>query len=126
MKKGFTIIEIIVSVMIIAIVTLTLVKINKQNKNMVEYVTTRLQNELSNTLFLHPDVLKYDKSKKDAYTLLHNMKIRNIEAKRYLKKIKRKIYTKKDIPTDKMIVPIHLNAIMLKSKFSTRYYRVNP
>jgi len=33
MKRGFTIIEIVVSVLIIAIVTLTLAKVNKQNAN---------------------------------------------------------------------------------------------
>ena len=126
MKKGFTIIEIIVSVVIIAFVTLTLAKINKQNTNMVNYVTTRLQNELSNTLFLHPEALKYDKTEKDAYTLLHSMRIRNDKAKTYLKELKRKIYVDNDIPVGKMIVPIHLNAIMLKSQFSTRYYRVEP
>lgn len=93
---------------------------------MVDYVTIRLQNELSNTLFLHPEASKFDKSEKDAYTLLHNMKIRDDRAKEYLKKIKRKIYTDNDIPTDKMIIPVHLNAIMLKSEFSTRYYRVKP
>ena len=126
MKKAFTIIEIIVSVVIIAIVTLTLAKVNKQNTNMVSYVTSRLQDELSNTLFLHPNVFKYDKSERDAYTLLHNMRIKNEKAKAYLKKLKRKIYTKRDIPVEKVIIPIHLHAVMLKSKFSTRYYRVSP
>ncbi len=125
MKKAFTIMEIIVSVLIIAIVTLTLAKINKQNVNMVNYVTTRLQNELSNTLFLHPEAFKYNKSKKDAYTLLHNMKIKNDSAKAYLKKITREIYTDTDIPIEKIPIPIQLNAIMLKSEFSTRYYRIS-
>ncbi len=125
MKKAFTIIEIIVSVLIIAIVTLTLAKINKQNANMVDYVTTRLKNELSNTLFLHPDALKYDKSKKDAYTILHDLKIRNDKAKGYLKKLERKIYSDTDVPVLKVLVPVHLDAIMLKSDFSTRYYRVH-
>jgi prepilin-type N-terminal cleavage/methylation domain-containing protein len=126
LKKGFTIIEIIVSVVIIAIVTLTLAKINKQNTVMVDYVTTRLQNELSNTLFLHPEATKYDKSTKDAYTLLSRMNIKNEKARVYLKNIKRKIYTENGVPTKKMVVPVNLNAIMLKSEFSTRYYRVTP
>lgn len=126
MKKAFTIIEIIVSVVIIAIVTLTLAKINKQNAVMVDYVTTRLQNELSNTLFLTDEAFKYDKSQKDAYTLLRGLKIRNEEARAYLKKLKRKIYIAQDLPIENMVIPIHLNAIMLKSQFSTRYYRVTP
>lgn len=126
MKKGFTIIEIIVSVIIIAIVTLTLAKINKQNARMVDYVSSRNKNELSNTLFLSPEATKYNKSKKDAYTLLSKMNIKNSDTRAYLKKLKREIYTNSGIPVDKMIVPINLNAIMLKSKFSTRYYRFEP
>ena len=126
MKRGFTIIEIIVSVVIIAIVTLTLAKINKQNANMVDYVNSRNKNELSNTLFLTPEAVKYNKSEKDAYTLLSKMGIKNSETRTYLKKLTRKIYTQNNIPLNKMIVPIKLNAIMLKSKFSTRYYRFEP
>ena len=56
MRKGFTIIEIIVSVVIIAIVTLTLAKINRQNADMVEYITNRNKHELTNTLFHHRSI----------------------------------------------------------------------
>ncbi len=126
MKKAFTLIEIIVSVIIIAIVTLTLAKINKQNEKMVNYINLRNKNELSNTLFLSPEATKYNKSEKDAYTLLSKMGIKNSKTRAYLKKLKRKIYIQEDIPTQKMVVPVKLNAIMLKSKFSTRYYRFEP
>ncbi len=126
MRSAFTIIEIIISVVIIAMATLTLAKISKQNSTMVDYVTNRLKNELSNTLFLHPDAFNYDKSRKDAYTILHSMGIRNDKTKSYLKKLKRKIYTQEDIPLKKMIIPVRLNAIMLQSSFSTRFYRIEP
>ena len=126
LKKGFTIIEILVSVVIIAIVTLTLAKINQQNAVMVYYVSSRLKNELTNTLFLHPQAQKYDKSEKDAYTILSSMGIKNDKAKSYLKSIKRKIYTQTNLPTQEMIIPIQLNALMMQSVFSTRYYRINP
>jgi prepilin-type N-terminal cleavage/methylation domain-containing protein len=125
-RDGFTIIEIIISVIIIAITTLTLAKITKQNSTMVDYVSNRLKNELSNTLFLHPDAFNYDKSTKDAYTILASMKIKNDKTKAYLKTLKRKIYTEDDIPTQKMIIPVTLKAIMLQSSFSTRFYRVEP
>ena len=126
MRSAFTIIEIIISVVIIAMTTLTLAKISKQNSTMVDYVTNRLKNELSNTLFLHPDAFNYDKSRKDAYTILHSMGIRNDKTKAYLKTLKRKIYTQEDIPIKKMIIPVRLNAIMLQSSFSTRFYRIEP
>ena len=126
MKKGFTLIEIIVSVVIIAIVTLTLAKINKQNAKMVNYINLRNKNELSNTLFLSPEATKYNKSEKDAYTLLSRMGIKNSKTRAYLKKLKRKIYVQNAITTEEMAVPVKLNAIMLKSQFSTRYYRFKP
>ena len=126
MKRAFTIIEIVISVIIIAIVTLTIAKINRQNANLVDYVSSRNKYELTNTLFLTPEALKYNKSEKDAYTILSKMDIKNSDAKMYLKKIKRKIYTQTGIPVEKVIVPINLNAIMIQSKFSTRYYRFNP
>lgn len=126
MRRGFTIIEIIVSVIIIAMTTLTLAKLSKQNSDMVDYVTTRLKNELSNTLFLHPDALHYDKSRKNAYTILHSMGIHNDKTKAYLKTLKRKIFTQDDIPIKKAIIPVTLKAIMLQSSFSTRFYRFEP
>ena len=126
LRRGFTIIEIIVSVVIIAIVTLTLAKVNKQNVNMVDYVSSRNKHELSNTLFLVKEATKYNKSEKDAYTLLSKMGIKNTDVRIYLKKLKRKIYVQDAIPVEKMIIPVNLNAIMLKSEFSTRYYRFEP
>ncbi len=118
--------EIVVSVIIIAVTTLALAKMSKQNSAMVDYVTTRLKNELANTLFLHPEAFNYNKSKKDAYTILSSMKIRNDKTKTYLKTLKRKIYTEDDIPIKKMIVPVNLKALMLQSSFSTRFYRIDP
>ena len=121
MKRGFTLIEIIISVVIIAIVTLSLAKINRQNANMVDYVTTRNKYELTNTLFLTQEAAKYNKSEKDAYTLLSKMGIKNSDVRMYLKNLKRKIYVDDDIPTEKMIVPVNLKAIMLKSQFLTQH-----
>jgi len=126
LKKAFTIIEIIISTIIISIVVIGLMKINKQNIAMAEYISNRNKSELSNSLFLTKEAFKYDKSQKDAYTLLHNMHINNSKTIEYLKKLKRKIYVEKDVPIQKMPVPIRLDAIMLKSKYSTRYYRFNP
>ena len=126
MKKGFTIIEVIVSVIIISIVVMGLTKINRQNIDMADYVASRNKSELSNTLFLTKEALKYDKSEKDAYTLLQKMKISKLETRQYLKSVKRKIFIDNDIKLKKMIVPLNVSAIMLKSKFASRYYRFNP
>jgi len=126
MKKAFTIIEVIVSVIIISIVVLGLTKINKQNIDMADYVASRNKSELSNTLFLTKEALRYNKSEKDAYTLLQKMKISKLETRQYLKNLKRKIFIDDDIKVKKMVVPLNVSAIMLKSKFASRYYRFNP
>jgi prepilin-type N-terminal cleavage/methylation domain-containing protein len=125
-KDAFTIIEVIVSVVIISIVVLGLTKINRQNIDMANYVANRNKSELSNTLFLTKEAMRYDKSEKDAYTLLHKMNISKLETRQYLKGIKRKIFIDKDIKLKKMVVPLNVSAIMLKSKYATKYYRFNP
>jgi len=126
MKRAFTIIEVIVSVIIISIVVMGLAKINRQNINMADYVASRNKSELSNTLFLTKEALQYDKSEKDAYTLLQKMNINNLDTRQYLKKLKRNIYIDKDIKLQKMVVPLDVTAIMLKSKYATKYYRFTP
>jgi len=97
-----------------------------QIANMVDYVTSRNKHELTNTLFLVKEASKYNKSEKDAYTLLAKMNIKNADTRAYLKKVTRKIYSQDSIPVEKMVVPVNLKAIMLKSQFSTRYYRFEP
>ena len=93
---------------------------------MADYVASRNKSELSNTLFLTKEAFRYNKSEKDAYTLLQKMNISKLETRQYLKKLKRKIYIDKDIKLQKMIVPLNVTAIMLKSEYATKYYRFSP
>jgi len=125
LKRGFTIIEIIVSVIIISVVVLGITKINKQNVFMTQYVSLRNKTELSNSLFLTREAFNYDKSTKSAYDLL-KMDIKNDKTRAYLKKLERKIFIDDDIVLEKMVVPLQLKAIMLKSKYSAKYYRFEP
>ncbi len=108
---------------IISIVVLGITKINKQNIDMAEYIANRNKSELSNSLFLTKEALRYHKSEKDAYTLLHGMKISKLESRQYLKKLKRKIYIDKNIKIEKTPIPLKVNAIMLQSEYATKYYR---
>ena len=93
---------------------------------MSEYVSLRNKTELSNSLFLTKEAFKYDNSKKDAYTLLHGMKISNMKTRAFLKKLERKIFIDNDIPLKKVLIPLHLKAIMLQSKYASKYYRFSP
>ncbi|NKQ40586.1 MAG: prepilin-type N-terminal cleavage/methylation domain-containing protein [Sulfurovum sp.] len=125
MRKAFTLMEIMVSVVLIAIVVLGIIKLQKENIFMAKYIAGRVQSELSNTLFLGKEALKYDKDEKDAYTLLSSMRIRKDESKEILKKIKRKIYISEPLPIGEIPIPIELRAVMLKSEYSARFYRIS-
>lgn len=124
MRKAFTLMEIMVSVVLIAIVVLGIIKIQKENIFMAKYIAGRVQSELSNTLFLGKTAMRYNKDEKDAYSLLSHMRIRNDKSKDILKKITRKIYVTEPLPIGEMPLPIELRAVMLKSEYSTRFYRL--
>jgi len=124
MRKGFTLMEIMVSVVLIAIVVLGIIKIQKENIFMAKYIAGRVQSELSNTLFLGKTAMRYNKDEKDAYTLLSHMRIRNDKSKEILKKITRKIYITEPLPIGELPIPIELRAVMLKSEYSARFYRL--
>jgi len=124
MRKAFTLMEIMVSVVLIAIVVLGIIKIQKENIFMAKYIAGRVQSELGNTLFLGKASLRYNKDKKDAYALLSNMHIRNEKSKEILKEITRKIYITDPLPIGKLPIPLELRAVMLKSEYSARFYRL--
>ncbi len=124
MRKAFTLMEIMVSVVLISIVVLGIIKLQKENTFMAKYIGGRVQSELSNTLFLGKAALRYDRDEKDAYTLLSDMRIKSDKSKEILKNIKRKIYISDPLPIGELPIPIELRAVMLKSEYSTRFYRI--
>ena len=124
MRKAFTLMEIMVSVALISIVVLGIVKLQKENIFMAKYIAGRVQSELSNTLFLGKTAMRYNRDEKDAYTLLSHLHLRNDKSKEILKKITRKIYVTDPLPIGELPLPIELRAVMLKSEYSARFYRL--
>jgi hypothetical protein len=116
--------EIMVSVVLISIVVLGIVKMQRENIFMGKYIAGRVQSELSNTLFLSKNAMRYNKDEKDAYSLLDRMHIDNLKSREILKNIKRKIYISDPIPIGEIPIPLELRAIMLKNKYSARFYRI--
>ena len=124
MRKAFTLMEIMVSVVLISIVVLGIVKLQKENIFMAKYIAGRVQSELSNTLFLGKTAMRYNRDEKDAYTLISHLHLRNDKSKEILKKITRKIYVTDPLPIGELPLPIELRAVMLKSEYSARFYRL--
>jgi prepilin-type N-terminal cleavage/methylation domain-containing protein len=124
MRKAFTLIEVMVSVVLISIVVMGIIKIQKDSIFMAKYIAGRVQSELSNTLFLTPSAMRYDKSEKDAYTVLQYMHIKKTESRELLREIKRTINISDPIPIGELPIPIELKAVMLKNKYSGRFYHI--
>jgi len=124
LRRGFTLIEILISVMLISIVILGIAKIREQNFSVAKYLSQRVQTELSNTLFLDKENEKYSKSRKDAMTILYYMSVKKFKTKEILKKIEREIVVSPPLPINDVPIKIELRALMLRDRYSARYYHI--
>ena len=130
MKKAFTLIEVIMSVIIVSIVVMGAMKLQDKNRDMAIYISQRGNSELDNTLFLTKQAYRYDKDEKDAYELLRgNFNIKDSKSKEILKNIKKKINIteEKEVPitlteNGPPIFTFYTNEILLKGKYPARYY----
>ena len=121
-RQGFTIIEVLVSVVLISIVALGAVKLQQESRSMALYLADRSKSELSNTLFLGKEVMRYHKDEKDAYTLIsRTFKLSDDTSREILKESKRSIFISDPIKLSDSTLPIKVNEIMLKDKYPTRF-----
>ena len=129
-KKAFTLIEVIMSVIIVGIVVTGLLKLQSQNVDMSEYLLKRGNSELDNALFLTKKVQRYTNDKKTAYDLLvDEFSIRDFESRDILKKIEKKIniteYLEIPVSMEENGPPIftfYTNEILLNGDYPARYY----
>ena len=128
-KKAFTLIEVLVSVIIVFIVVLGAMQISKQNKNMATYLLKRGSSEIDNSLFLTKKVQRYSNDKKSAYDLLvDEFSIKDFESRDLLKKVEKKINITEALPipvggednTPQFIFYTH--EILLNGDYPARYY----
>lgn len=129
-KKAFTLIEVLVSVVIILIVVVGILEAQSKNSKMAEYLLKRGNSELDNSLFLTKKVQRYTNDKKSSYDLLvDEFSIKDSESREILKTIEKQINI-----TDPVEIPISMeesgpvlftfytNEILLKGQYSARYY----
>jgi len=123
-RDAFTIIEVMVSVLLISVVILAIIQMQQDTKNMALYLSDRGKQELSNTLFLDKSVARYNKDEKDAYSIIEtqSFSINDDKVKSVLKDISRKINISEPVNLgDEELIPINLNYIMLKAQYSARF-----
>jgi prepilin-type N-terminal cleavage/methylation domain-containing protein len=128
-KKAFTLIEVIMSVIIVSIVVMGALQIEEQNSDMATYLLKRGNAELDNALFLTDRVQRYDKSKKSAYEILADeFNIKDDESRQLLKKIEKKINITESTPIPLgseergVLFTFYSNEILLNGEYPSRYY----
>ena len=129
-KRAFTLIEVLVSVIIVSIVVVGAMQISKQNKNMAVYLLKRGSSEIDNSLFLTKKVERYSNDKKSAYDLLvDEFDIKDLESRDILKKVEKKINVTEALPTtvggeesDSPQFIFYTNEILLNGDYPARFY----
>ncbi len=127
MRKAFTIIEILVSVIIISFSIIYVLKIHTSNREQIIYISERNKRALEDSLYLTTRILNHHKDKKSAYDLLErDVKIKELESRTLLKKTERDIYIPEEIqiiPPPDMPGPVAVvNEVKIKGEHSSIYW----
>jgi len=128
MRRAFTLIEILVSVLILSGSIVYVLKIHSQSREQVIYITERNRHALEDSLFLDSNIFRYHKEKKNAYDLLQTtFKIDEFASRKFLKSIEREIYLPDVLllaPEEEMTGPAaRVSEIKIKGTYSSSYFR---
>ena len=127
LRPAFTIIEILISVIILSLAIIPVLKVHTDNHEQIVYISERNKRALQDSLYLNSTILQQHQDTKTAYELLaRSFKINELESREILKKNHREIY----IPEEVRIIPLPeqggpsaiVNEVMLKDKHSSSYY----
>lgn len=127
LRPAFTIIEILVSVIIISLAIIPVLKLHTSNHNQIVYISERNKRALQDSLYLDSTIFNYHEDNKTAYDILGNLfKVREQESREILRKNHRNIF----IPEEIEIIPAEeqggptatINEVMLKGQHSSSYY----
>jgi competence protein ComGC len=128
LRPAFTIIEILISVIIISFGIIFVLKVHSDNHEQIVYISERNKHSLQDSLYLSPNILRHHKDEKRAYDILErHFKIREQQSREILKKNSRKIYIPEEIqitpPPDTPGPTAIVNEIKLKGNHSSIYWR---
>lgn len=128
LRPAFTLIEILVSVMILSGAIVYVLKVHSQNHEQITYIVERNKHALEDSLFLTDKILRYHKSEKSAYDLLQDeLKVDKFESRKILKEMKREIYIPQPInllPDEETEGPAAIiREIKIKGVYSSSYFR---
>jgi len=127
LRPAFSILEILISVIIISYSIVFILKINSSNHEQIVYLSERNKRSLEDSLYLTKNILKYHKETKSAYELLQReFDIKKDESREILKKNERSIFIPKAItivpPPDTIGASAIVNEVKLKGIHSSIYW----
>jgi len=130
LRPAFTIIEILVSVIIISLAIIPVLKLHTSNHEQIVYISERNKRALQDSLYLDSTVLSYHQDTKTAYDLLGRLfKVTDTKSREILKDNYRDIF----IPEPIELIPEEeqgggtaatINEIILKGQHSSSYYHL--
>ena len=128
LRKGFTLIEILVSVLILSGAIVYVLQVHSQNHEQIVYISERNKKTLEDSLFLVDNIIRYHKDEKNAYDVLADyFRVDKFESRQILKTTKRHIFIPEEIkivPQEEMQGPAAtVNEIKLKGDYSSSYFR---
>jgi len=126
LRPAFTIIEILISVIIISVSIIYVLKLHSQNHEQIVYISERNKLSLQDSLFLTDDVIRYHKDRKEAYEILQkHFKVKELKSRELLKKNARDFF----IPEPVNIMPDEgygptaiVDEIKIRDKYSSSYF----
>jgi len=126
LRHAFTLIEVLVSVLILSGTIVYALKIHSQNKEQIIYISERSKLSLQDSLFVSDNSIRYHKDKKEAYDVLRKyFKVEDQKSREILKKISREYFIPESIKliTDETEAPAAvIDEIKIKDKFSSSYF----
>jgi len=127
LRPAFTIMEILISVIIISVSLVYVLQLHSQNREQIIYISDRNKLSLQDSLFLTDDVLKYHKDKKDAYEILRkHFNIKESGSREILKTFSREFFIPESID---IVAPQEggpsatVDEIKMKDRYSSYYFR---
>lgn len=127
LRPAFTIIEILVSVIILSFAIIFVLRIHTDNHEQIVYISERNKLSLQDSLYLSPNILRYHKDNKSAYDILEKFfKVKEFKSREILKKNSRDIFIPEEVkitpPPEQPGPSAVIHEIMLKDKHSSIYY----
>jgi len=129
LRAGFTIIEVLISVVIISFSIIYVLKLHSSNHEQIVYISQRNNHALEDSLFLTKNILREHKETKSAYDILEqHIKIKKDLSRAMLKKSKRSIYIPEEIqilpPPDIPGPTAIVNEVKIKGDYPSIYWHI--